>query len=210
MSQQRYADGLAAGAFTSELTPVTLKPIKGVPQSLEADEHPRPQSTLASLQKLPSVFIKGSGVVTAGNASGICDGAAANVLMSEEAVSKYGVRPLARIASYAWSACEPEIMGIGPVVAVREALKKVGKSVGEMDIIELNEVSLRHPGVVKLKLTIISRRLLLSGLLFRRSSNFLRRRPTCLAVPLPLGTLSPRVERGKYNLSNLCTLISFD
>ncbi|KIR35560.1 acetyl-CoA acyltransferase 2 [Cryptococcus deuterogattii 99/473] len=139
MSQQRYADGLAAGAFTSELTPVTLKPIKGVPQSLEADEHPRPQSTLASLQKLPSVFIKGSGVVTAGNASGICDGAAANVLMSEEAVNKYGVRPLARIASYAWSACEPEIMGIGPVVAVREALKKVGKSVGEMDIIELNE-----------------------------------------------------------------------
>lgn len=148
--------------------------------------------------------------MTAGNASGICDGAAANVLMSEEAVNKYGVRPLARIASYAWSACEPEIMGIGPVVAVREALKKVGKSVGEMDIIELNEVSLRHPGVVKLELTIISRRLLLSGLLFRRSSNFLRRRPTCLAVPLPLGTLSPRVERGKYNLSNLCTLISFD
>lgn len=141
MSQQRYADGLAAGAFASELIPVTLKPIKGVPQTLEADEHPRPQSTLASLQKLPSVFIKGTGVVTAGNASGICDGAAANILMSEEAVNKYGVKPLARVASYAWSACEPEIMGIGPVVAVKEALKKVGKSVGEMDIIELNEVS---------------------------------------------------------------------
>ena len=61
--------------------------------------------------------------------------------MSEEAVNKYGVKPLARVASYAWSACEPEIMGIGPVVAVKEALKKVGKSVGEMDIIELNEVS---------------------------------------------------------------------
>lgn len=205
MSQQRYAEGLAAGAFTSELTPVNLKPIKGVPQSLEADEHPRPQSTLASLQKLPSVFIKGSGVVTAGNASGICDGGAANVLMSEEAMNKYGVRPLARIASYAWSACEPEIMGIGPVVAVREALKKVGKSVGEMDIIELNEVSLCHPGVVEFKLTFTSRRLLLSGLLFRRSSNFLRRRPTCLAVPLLLGTLSPRVGRGKYNFLT-CTL----
>lgn len=79
--------------------------------------------------------------MTAGNASGICDGAAANVLMSEEAVNKYGIKPLARIASYAWSACEPEIMGIGPVIAVKEALKKVGKSVGEMDIIELNEVS---------------------------------------------------------------------
>ncbi|WWC90219.1 uncharacterized protein L201_005152 [Kwoniella dendrophila CBS 6074] len=138
-SQQRYAAGLADGAFTAELIPVSLKPIKGVPQTLEADEHPRPQASLGSLQKLPSVFIKETGVVTAGNASGICDGAAANVVMSEESLKKYNVKPLARIASYSWSACEPEIMGIGPVVAVRNALSKIGKNVSDMDIIEVNE-----------------------------------------------------------------------
>lgn len=107
---------------------------------MDKDEHPRPQSTAATLAKLSPVFAK-DGVVTAANASGICDGAAANVIMSEEAVKRYGVKPLVRIASYAWSACEPEIMGIGPVVSVNEALKKIGKSVADMDIIEVNEVS---------------------------------------------------------------------
>ncbi|KAK6904677.1 hypothetical protein I203_105493 [Kwoniella mangroviensis CBS 8507] len=139
MSQQRYAAGLAAGAFSSELVPVKLKPVKGVPQTLEADEHPRPQTSIQSLQKLSSVFIKETGVVTAGNASGICDGGAANIVMSESSLQKYGVKPLARIAAYSWSACEPEIMGIGPVVAVRNALEKIGKTVGDMDIIEVNE-----------------------------------------------------------------------
>ncbi|WVQ72217.1 hypothetical protein IAR50_001764 [Cryptococcus sp. DSM 104548] len=139
MSQRRYAEALSDGAFTSELTTIPLKPLKGVPQSLSADEHPRPQTTLQSLTKLPSVFIPKTGVVTAGNASGICDGGAANVIMSEEALGRYGVQPLARVASYAWSACEPEIMGIGPVVSVREALKKAGKTLHDMDIIELNE-----------------------------------------------------------------------
>lgn len=140
MSQQRYANALATGAFTSELVPIPLKARKGVPHSLDADEHPRPQSTLQSLQSLAPVFIPDTGVVTAGNASGICDGAAANIVMSEAALGRYGVRPLARIAAYAWSACEPEIMGIGPVVAVREALRKVGRTVEDMDIIEVNEV----------------------------------------------------------------------
>ncbi|WRT63170.1 uncharacterized protein IL334_000073 [Kwoniella shivajii] len=138
-SQQRYGEGLAAGAFTSELIPISLKPVKGVPQTLEADEHPRPQASIASLKKLPSVFEKNTGVVTAGNASGICDGAAANIVMSESSLQTYGVKPLARIASYSWSACEPEIMGIGPVVAVRRALEKIGKTVQDMDIIEVNE-----------------------------------------------------------------------
>jgi acetyl-CoA acyltransferase 2 len=139
MSQQRYASALSFGAFTSEIVPAPLKSRKG-PSSLDADEHPRPQSTLASLSSLPAVFAKDTGVVTAGNASGICDGAAANVVMSEGALGKFGVKPLARIAAYAWSACEPDIMGIGPVVSVKEALKKVGKTVADMDIIEVNEV----------------------------------------------------------------------
>jgi acetyl-CoA acyltransferase 2 len=107
---------------------------------LTVDEHPRPQSNEASLAKLSPVFAK-DGVVTAANASGICDGAAANVVMSEEALKRFGVKPLVRIAGYAWSACEPEIMGIGPVVSVRRALERVGKSIADMDIIEVNEVS---------------------------------------------------------------------
>ncbi|ORY23258.1 acetyl-coenzyme A acyltransferase 2 [Naematelia encephala] len=139
LSQQRYAAGLAAGAFVSEIVEIPLKPRKGVPQSLSADEHPRPQTSVGSLGKLPPVFIRDTGVVTAGNASGICDGAAANIVMSESSVKKYGVQPLVRIAGYAWSACDPEIMGIGPVVSIREALKKVGKSIADMDIIEVNE-----------------------------------------------------------------------
>ncbi|ODO00392.1 hypothetical protein I350_07030 [Cryptococcus amylolentus CBS 6273] len=139
MSQTRYAEALSSGAFSSELTSIPLKPLKSIPQSISSDEHPRPQTTLSSLSKLPSVFIPKTGVVTAGNASGICDGAAANVIMSENAVKKWGVEPLVRVAGYAWSACEPEIMGIGPVVSVREALKKAGKGLGDMDIIEVNE-----------------------------------------------------------------------
>jgi acetyl-CoA acyltransferase 2 len=139
-TQQRYAQALADGAFKGEITPVELPPKKGQPQSLEADEHPRAQTTTESLAKLAPVFIKGTGVVTAGNASGICDGAAANIVMSGDAAKKYGVKPLARIAAYSWSACEPEIMGIGPVVSVQEALKKIGKTVHDMDIIEVNEV----------------------------------------------------------------------
>jgi acetyl-CoA acyltransferase 2 len=131
---------LADGAFKAELTTVTLPPKKGQPQSLDADEHPRPQTTLQSLSSLPSVFIKETGVVSAGNASGICDGAAANIVMSGEAVKKYNVKPLARVVSYAWSACEPEIMGIGPVVSIRNALEKAGKSIGDMDLIDVNEV----------------------------------------------------------------------
>ncbi|RXK38438.1 acetyl-CoA acyltransferase 2 [Tremella mesenterica] len=137
-SQQRYAAGLASGAFTAELVSVPLKGKKG-PSSLDTDEHPRPQTSLDSLASLPSVFIPKTGVVTAGNASGICDGAAANVIVSESSLSKFGLKPLARIASYAWTACEPEIMGIGPVVSVREALKKIGKGVRDMDLIEVNE-----------------------------------------------------------------------
>lgn len=137
-SQTRYAEALSSGALTSELTPLPLKPSRKGPSTLSADEHPRASTTVQSLAKLPPVFAR-DGVVTAGNASGICDGAAANVIMSEQALKDFGVKPLVRIASYAWSACEPEIMGIGPVVSVREALGKIGKSVGDMDLIEVNE-----------------------------------------------------------------------
>jgi acetyl-CoA acyltransferase 2 len=139
-AQQRYQAALQAGAFEAELVPVALPPRKGVAQSLTADEHPRANTTLQTLSSLSSVFIPKEGTVTAGNASGICDGAAANVVMSEKSLERYGVKPLARIASYAWSACEPEIMGIGPVASIQSALAKIGKKIDDMDIIEINEV----------------------------------------------------------------------
>lgn len=136
-SQQRWAKANEEGVFKDEIEPIEVK-TKKTSEMFSVDEHPRPQTTMESLAKLPSVFKKG-GTVTAGNASGICDGAAANVVASEEAVNKHGLKPLARIVSYGVTACEPSIMGIGPVEATRLALGRAGLSIADMDIIELNE-----------------------------------------------------------------------
>ena len=194
-TQQRYAQGLADGAFADEIVPVDLPAKKGVSQRLEADEHPRGQTTPESLAKLPSVFIKGSGTVTAGNASGICDGAAVNIVMSEGAVKKYNVRPLARIAAYAWSACEPEIMGIGPVVSVQQALAKAGKTVGDMDLIEVNEVG-ASADITHVEKTKTDNRLSPpSGSPFSANLNSPTKRQMSLAAQLPWDTLSPLRER---------------
>jgi hypothetical protein len=107
-----FYSALDAGAFSSEITPISLSSRKkgAEPALFTQDEHPRPQATLEALAKLPAVFAKG-GVVTAGNASGICDGAAANVVVSEEALKRYGLKPLARVLSYHVVAVEPSIMG---------------------------------------------------------------------------------------------------
>ena len=136
-SQQRYQQALADGAFKDEIVPVEIKSRKAT-ESLDVDEHPRAKATYESLAKLPSVFKK-EGTVSAGNASGICDGAAANIVASEEAVNKFGLKPLARIVSYGVTACEPSIMGIGPVEASRLALSRAGLKVSDMDLIEVNE-----------------------------------------------------------------------
>ncbi|KAJ3327365.1 hypothetical protein HDU76_011938 [Blyttiomyces sp. JEL0837] len=137
-SQQRWAAANAAGAFKAEITPIQLKSKKGV-EVFEVDEHPRPQTTVASLGKLPSVFIKDTGVVTAGNASGICDGAASLIVASEEAVKKYKLTPLAQVLSWNYVGVEPTIMGIGPVPAIKGALKRAGLSLKDMSIVEVNE-----------------------------------------------------------------------
>ncbi|KAK4698775.1 acetyl-CoA acyltransferase 2, partial [Phenoliferia sp. Uapishka_3] len=139
-SQQRWKAALDAGAFKEEITPISLPARKrGAPDVIfEQDEHPRPQATMESLAKLPAVFAKG-GVVTAANASGICDGAAANVVVSEAALSRYGLKPLARVVSYHVVAVEPSIMGIGPVEAIRGALAKASLSIGDIDLFDVNE-----------------------------------------------------------------------
>jgi len=136
-SQQTWAAAQQAGVFNDEIAPITLKSKKGEVQ-FAVDEHPKPKTTIEQLAKLPTVFKKG-GVVTAGSASGICDGAAAVIIASEEAVSKHNLTPLARIVGYGVAGCEPTIMGIGPVPAIGAMLEKTGISLGQVDQVEINE-----------------------------------------------------------------------
>uniref|UniRef100_A0A8C6XYT5 Acetyl-CoA acyltransferase 2 n=1 Tax=Naja naja TaxID=35670 RepID=A0A8C6XYT5_NAJNA len=136
-TQQRWKAAHEAGHFKAEMAPIEVK-VKKSKQSLERDEHPRPETTLEQLGKLPTVFKK-DGTVTAGNASGVSDGAGAVILASEDAVKKHNLTPLARIVSYHAAGCDPNIMGIGPVPAVTEALKKAGLSLKDMDLVEVNE-----------------------------------------------------------------------
>merc|ERR1711976_911558 len=102
------------------------------------DEHPKPKTTLEALSRLPSVFKK-DGTVTAGNASGICDGAACVIIASEEAVKQHNLTPLARLVGYSISGCEPKIMGIGPAPTIRGVLEATGKKLEDIDLIEVNE-----------------------------------------------------------------------
>ncbi|KAJ3057614.1 3-ketoacyl-CoA thiolase, mitochondrial [Rhizoclosmatium hyalinum] len=137
-SQQRWAEAQKKGHFKAEIVPIELKSKKGV-ESFEADEHPRPQTTIESLKKLSSVFIKETGTVTAGNASGISDGAASLVIASEDAVKKYNLKPLSQILSWQFVGCDPSIMGIGPVPAIQGALKRAGLGLKDMSLVEVNE-----------------------------------------------------------------------
>jgi acetyl-CoA acetyltransferase family protein len=128
-----------AGAYADEVIPVALRNRKtGALEPWAADEHMRPGTTPEALAKLPPYFKK-DGVVTAGNASGICDGAAALVLSSERFASERGLRPLGRLVAWAATGVDPSIMGIGPAPASRRALEKAGLSLDDMDLVEINE-----------------------------------------------------------------------
>ncbi|MDA0997846.1 MAG: acetyl-CoA C-acetyltransferase [Proteobacteria bacterium] len=136
-SQQKAEAAMKAGKFKDEIVPVTIKGRKG-DTVVDTDEHPKHGTTLESLQKLRPAFDK-EGTVTAGNASGINDGAAAVVLMSAENAKKRGLKPLARIKSWATAGVDPAIMGTGPIPASRLALEKAGWKVSDLDLIEANE-----------------------------------------------------------------------
>ena len=137
-SQERTERARAAGFFDGEIHPVEIPAAgKGAPTVVRHDEHPRPQTTQESLAKLRPLFE--GGVVTAGNASGINDGAAALLVGSRAAGERAGVRPLARILSAGASGVEPRVMGIGPVFAIPKALDRAGLSLARMDVIEVNE-----------------------------------------------------------------------
>jgi acetyl-CoA C-acetyltransferase len=137
-SQARAQAAIVAGRFKAEIVPVPVPQRKGEPTLVDKDEHPRADATRASLAKLKPAFKK-DGTVTAGNSSGLNDGAAALVVTSAARAAGLGVRPLARIVAYASAAVDPRFMGIGPVPAVRKALERAGLGLEAIDLFELNE-----------------------------------------------------------------------
>ena len=137
-SQQRAGKAIESGYFAEEITPVTIPGGKAGPTVVDADEHPRPDTTIEALAKLKPI-VRDPGTVTAGNASGVNDGAAAMILASEAAVKKYGLTPRARILGLASAGVPPRIMGIGPVPATRKLMERLGLKISDFDLIELNE-----------------------------------------------------------------------
>ena len=137
-SHQRAVAAIAAGRFKDQIVPVEIASRKG-PTVFDTDEHPRADTTLESLSKMKPAFKKEGGCVTAGNASGINDGAAAVMLATEAAVRRLNLTPLARLVGYAHAGVEPELMGIGPVPATRAVLERTGLKVSDLDVIEANE-----------------------------------------------------------------------
>ncbi|MEQ8506497.1 MAG: acetyl-CoA C-acetyltransferase [Rhodospirillales bacterium] len=136
-SQQKAAAAMEAGKFKDEICPVTIKSRKGE-TVVDTDEHPKPATTAEALAGMRTAFDK-EGTVTAGNASGINDGAAATVLMTAKNAEKRGITPLARIVSWATAGVDPAVMGTGPIPASRMALEKAGWSTDDLDLIEANE-----------------------------------------------------------------------
>jgi 3-oxoadipyl-CoA thiolase len=153
-SQQRCKAAVERGRLAREIVAVEIAGRKGQVTVVDKDEHPRPETTLEALAKLGTPFRKEGGSVTAGNASGVNDGAAALIVASEEAAKKHGLTPRARIVAAVAAGVEPRIMGIGPAPASKKALALAGLSIADMDVIELNEAfasqvlaSLRELGV---------------------------------------------------------------
>jgi acetyl-CoA C-acetyltransferase len=137
-SHKRAANAIAKGYFKEQILPVELKSKKG-PTQFDTDEHVRSDATLEGMAKLRAVFAKENGTVTAGNASGINDAAAAVVLMEKSAAANKGLKPMARFVAYGHAGVDPKIMGLGPVTAVKKALAKAGLKLEQMDVIESNE-----------------------------------------------------------------------
>jgi acetyl-CoA C-acetyltransferase len=137
-SQQKAEQAVSSGAFKEEIVPIEV-PAKGGTKTVDNDEHPRSGTTVETLSGLRAAFKRDGGTVTAGNASGINDGAAAVVVMSARMAQERALKPLGTVESYASVGVEPAIMGIGPVPAVNKALEKAGLKLADVDLFELNE-----------------------------------------------------------------------
>lgn len=137
-SQRRAAAAMASGTFRDEIVPVVIPQRRGDPKVIDVDEHPRPDTTLEALARLEPAFRK-NGSVTAGNSSGINDGAAALLVMEQGTAATLGLRPKARIVASAVAGVDPAVMGLGPIPATRKALERAGLTIHDIDVIELNE-----------------------------------------------------------------------
>jgi acetyl-CoA acetyltransferase family protein len=197
-SQQEAKRALDAGYLAAEIVPVEVQTRKGT-TLVEHDDHMRPETTLEVLAKLKPAFAK-DGFVTAGNASGIVDGAAALVIADEEFVKEHDLSPVGRIVSWAYAGVEPEIMGIGPVPATRLALQRAGLALNEIDLIEVNEAFAAQYLAVEKDLGLDRSRTNVNG--------------GAIALGHPLGATGTRLvlavlnelgrRKGKYGLATAC------
>jgi acetyl-CoA C-acetyltransferase len=197
-SQEKAAQAIADGLFDAEIVPIEVK--QGRKSfTFAKDEHPRATS-MDKLTSLNPAFKKQGGVVTAGNASGINDGAAATVVMSAAKAEELGITPIARIVSYAWAGVEPRVMGMGPVPATKQALKKAGLSVDQLDVIEANEAFAAQCVAVSKELKFDMTKVNVHG--------------GAIALGHPIGASGTRIlvtllhtlkrEGGRYGLATLC------
>lgn len=197
-SQQEAKRALDAGVFVEEIVPVEIKNRKGTTQ-FDRDDHLRPETTMEGLAKLRPAFSK-DGFVTAGNASGIVDGAAALVIADENYVKANGAQPLGRIVSWAYAGVEPEIMGIGPVPATLQALERAGLKLSDMDLVEVNEAFAAQYLAVEQELGLDRNRTNVNG--------------GAIALGHPLGATGTRLvltlllelrrRNGRYGLATAC------
>lgn len=200
-SQEKAAAAMENGRLAQEITPVTIPQRKGDPLVVERDEHPRRSTTLEGLAKLPTPFRKG-GSVTAGNASGVNDGAAALIIASEDAAHKHGLTPIARILGGAAAGVPPRIMGIGPAPATKKLCARLGMQPSDFDVIELNEAFASQSLAV------------LRSLSLADDSAHVNPNGGAIAFGHPLGmsgaritgtaALELQVTGGKYALSTMC------
>ncbi len=161
-SQRRAGAAMTSGRFTDEIVNVEIPQRRGDPVIIDTDEHPRPDSTSEGLGRLRPAFT-GDGTVTAGNASGINDGAATTIVVSEEFANEHGLKPLARIRGYAAAGVEPRIMGIGPITAMQKAVRHAGLSIQDIDLFELNEAFAAQSVAVSRELELDSDRVNVNG-----------------------------------------------
>lgn len=198
-SQAKAAAAMQANRFADEIVPVSIPQRKGDAKVVSVDEYPKPETTYESLAKLRPAFKK-DGTVTAGNASGINDGAAAVVLMSEGRAKELGIKPLAKIVAYASAGVDPAIMGMGPAPTVQKMLKKTGLTINDMDVIELNEAFAAQSLGVARELNPPAEKTNVNG--------------GAIALGHPIGASGARIvvtllhelkrRNGKYGLASLC------
>lgn len=197
-SQQRYFAALEAGRWKDEISPVEVLGGKNEKIYFDKDEHPR-QTSMEKLAALRPVFIK-DGTVTAGNSAGINDGAAVMLLASEEAVSKYGLKPMARIVSMGVAGLDPAIMGMGPVPSSRKALERAGLSINDIDLIEMNEAFASQALACARELKIDAGKLNVNG-----GSIAIGHPLGCSGVRISTTLLHEMKRRGsKYGLATMC------